>query len=145
MPHRQIQDVLRSQRLLHLAPTVSVREAAREMSVRHVAAVLVTEQEDHLEGIFTERDLLDRVVVPGLNPDKTPLSKVMTPAPATVAPEQTVREALEIMDAKGIRHLPVATGGRVVGVVSMRDFVGNEVAVLDNLHEMESQYAEHMR
>ncbi len=145
MPHRQIQEVLRNQRLLHLGPAVSVREAAREMSARHVAAVLITGQDDRLEGIFTERDLLDRVVVPGLNPDETPLSKVMTLAPATISSEQTVREALETMDAKGIRHLPVAAEGRVVGVVSMRDFVGNEVAVLDSLHEMESQYAEHMR
>ena len=145
MPHRLIQDVLRNQRLLHLEPAVSVREAAREMSVRHIAAVLVTDGEDHLDGIFTERDLLDRVVVPGLNPDATPLSKVMTAKPATVSPGQTVREALQLMDAKGVRHLPVAVDGRVLGVVSMRDFVADEVAVLDQLHELETQYAEHMR
>jgi CBS domain-containing protein len=145
MPHRLIQDVLRNQRLLHLEPAVSVLEAAREMSVRHIAAVLVTDGEDHLDGIFTERDLLDRVVVPGLNPDDTPLSKVMTAKPATVSPGQTVREALQLMDAKGVRHLPVAVDGRVLGVVSMRDFVADEVAVLDQLHELETQYAEHMR
>ena len=145
MPHRRIQDVLRSQRLLHLEPTVTVREAAREMSVRHVAAVLVTEGADHLDGIFTERDLLDRVVVPGLDPDCTPLSKVMTAKPATISPSDTVREALQLMDAKGVRNLPVAVDGRVLGVVSMRDFVADEVAVLDKLHELETQYAEHMR
>jgi len=145
MPHRRIQQVLRNQRLLHLDPSVSVREAARQMSSRHVAAVLVTEKDDRLDGIFTERDLLDRVVVAGLDPDTTPLVKVMTPTPATVSPSQTVRDALAIMDAKGVRHLPVAVEGRVVGVVSMRDFVGDEVAVLDKLHDMEAQYAEHMR
>jgi len=145
MPHRRIQQVLRNQRLLHLEPSVSVREAARQMSARHVAAVLVTEKDDTLDGIFTERDLLDRVVVPGLDIDTTPLSQVMTPKPATVSPGDTVREALAIMDAKGVRHLPVAVEGRVVGVVSMRDFVGDEVAVLDKLHDMETQYAEHMR
>ncbi len=145
MPHRRIQDVLRNQRLLHLEPTVTVREAAREMSLRHVAAVLVTEGEDRLDGIFTERDLLDRVVVPGLDPDATPLGKVMTANPATITPSQTVGEALQLMDAKGVRHLPVAVDGRVLGVVSMRDFVADEVAVLDKLHEMETQYAEHMR
>ncbi|MEI6557193.1 MAG: CBS domain-containing protein [Rhodospirillaceae bacterium] len=145
MPHRRIQQVLRNQQLLHLAPTVTVREAARQMSERHVAAVLVTEVDGQLDGIFTERDLLDRVVVPGLNPDVTPLGKVMTPNPATVAPGETVRDALAIMDAKGVRHLPVAVEGRVLGVVSMRDFVGDEVAVLDRQHEIEAQYAEHMR
>lgn len=115
------------------------------MSERHVAAVLVTEGDDTLDGIFTERDLLDRVVVPGLDPDTTPLAKVMTPKPATVAPGETVREALAIMDAKGVRHLPVAVDGRVLGVVSMRDFVGDEVAVLERQHEIEAQFAEHMR
>lgn len=145
MPNRRIQQVLRNQQLLHLDPSVSVREAARQMSTRHVAAVLVTEKDDRLDGIFTERDLLDRVVVAGLDPDTTPLVKVMTANPATVSPGQTVREALAIMDAKGVRHLPVAVEGRVVGVVSMRDFVGDEVAELDKLHDMEKQYAEHMR
>ena len=145
MPHRRIQDVLRNQRLLHLDPAITVRDAARKMSERHVAAVLVTEGDDTLDGIFTERDLLDRVVVPGLDPDATPLSKVMTPKPATISPGETVGAALALMDAKGIRHLPVAVEGRVVGVVSMRDFVGEEVAVLDHMHEMEAQYAEHMR
>ncbi len=145
MPHRRIQDILRNQRLLHLEPSIMVREAAREMSRRHVAAVIVTEGPDRLDGIFTERDLLDRVVVPGLDPDTTPLSKVMTPHPATISPNQTVREALDAMDAKGVRHLPVAVDGRVMGVVSMRDFVADEVAVLDRIHEMEAQYAEHMR
>ena len=145
MPHRRIKEVLRHQQLLHLGPTVSVREAARKMSERHVAAVIVTEGEDRLDGIFTERDLLDRVVVPGLDPDATPLSRVMTGNPATVAPDQTVGDALALMDGKGVRHLPVVVEGRVLGVVSMRDFVGEEVAVLDRRHEFEDQFAEHMR
>ena len=145
MPQRRIQQILRSEHLLHLAPTVNVREAARQMSERHVAAVIVTEGADKLDGIFTERDLLDRVVVPGLDPNTTALSKVMTVDPATVTPGQTVREAMAIMDAKGVRHLPVVVEGRVLGVISMRDFVGDEVAELDRKHEIEDQYAEHMR
>ncbi len=145
MPNRRIQQVLRNQHLLHLAPTVTVREAARQMAGRHVAAVIVTEQRDTLDGIFTERDLLDRVVAAGLDPDTTPLGQVMTQNPATISPSETVRDALDIMDAKGVRHLPVVVDGRVLGVVSMRDFVGDEVAVLDRLHEIEDQYAEHMR
>ena len=146
MPHRRIKEVLRRQQLLRLGPTVSVREAARKMSERHVAVVIVTEGADRLDGIFTESDLLDRVVVPGLDPDATPLSKVMTANPATVGPEQTVGEALAVMDGKGVRHLPVAEEGRVLGVVSMHDFIGEEVAVLlERRHQIEDQYAEHMR
>ena len=145
MPHRRIKEVLRRQHLLHLGPKISVREAARKMSERHIAVVIVTEGEDKLYGIFTESDLLERVVVPGLDPDATPLSKVMTAHPATVAPDQTVGEALALRDGKGVRHLPVVVEGRVLGVVSMRDFVGEEVAVLDRRHEFEDQIAEHMR
>ena len=145
MPHRRIKEVLRRQQLLHLGPKVSVREAARKMSERHVAVVIVTKGADRLDGIFTESDLLERVVVPGLDSDATPLSEVMTANPVTIAPDQTVREALSIMDGKGVRHLPVVEEGRVIGVVSMRDFVGEEVAVLDRQHQIEVQYAEHMR
>jgi signal-transduction protein with cAMP-binding, CBS, and nucleotidyltransferase domain len=145
MPHRRIEQVLRNQVLVHLPPTTSVRKAAEEMSQRHVAAVIVSEDSGQLDGIFTERDLLDRVVVKGLNVDKATLQQVMTANPATIDSSQTVREALAVMDGKGVRHLPVLEGGKVVGVISMRDFVGDEVASLDRQHLMEREFAETMR
>lgn len=144
MPHRRIEQVLRNQVLVHLPPETTVHTAAKEMSERHVAAVIVSEESGKLDGIFTERDLLDRVVVPHLDTKKVTLGQVMTRNPACVTPENTVREALDIMDGKGIRHLAVVEADKVVGVISMRDFIGDEVATLDRIHLREREFAETM-
>jgi len=131
MPQRQIKEVLRGQKLVHLPPTATVRDAANEMAEHHVSAVIVSDAFDHLHGIFTERDMITRVVVPARNPSATYLSEVMTPKPATIGPENTVRQALHLMDGKNVRHLPVLLEDRVVGVVSMRDFVSDEIHDLE--------------
>lgn len=127
MARRIIPDVVRNQRLVALAPTNSVREAARFMQHRNVGAVLIMEG-DLLVGIFTERDMVGRVVADGLDPDLTPLGQVMTANPTTVPPTELAPAALRLMDDRGFRHLPVVDQGRVVGIVSRRDFTGLEKA-----------------
>jgi len=127
MARRIIPDVVRNQRLVSLAPSNNVREAARFMQHRNVGAVLVMEG-DRLVGIFTERDMVGRVVADGLDPDITPLSQVMTANPVTVPPGELAPNALRMMDERGFRHLPVVDQGRVVGIVSRRDFNGMEKA-----------------
>lgn len=127
MARRIIPDVVRNQRLVTLAPSNNVREAARFMQYRNVGAVLVMEGEK-LVGIFTERDMVGRVVADGLDPDVTPLSQVMTANPMTVSPGELAPVALRMMDDRGFRHLPVVDNGRVVGIVSRRDFSGIEKA-----------------
>ncbi len=125
-----IPEVVHDQKLLQLPPTATVREAAREMRTRHVGAVLIVAA-DHLEGIFTERDVVNRVVAEGLNPDRTQLADVMTRNPDTIGPNDTALEALRRMQDSGYRHLPVVDSGRLVGIVSRRDFGGDEKARLD--------------
>ena len=131
MSRKIIPEVVHDQKLLHLPPTATVREAAREMRKRHVGAVLVVTA-DHLEGIFTERDVVNRVVAEGLDPDRTQLNDVMTRNPDTVGPNDTALEALRRMQDGGFRHLPVVDRGRLVGIVSRRDFDGEEKARLDS-------------
>jgi len=145
MPYRKLSQVMKTRELLTMPPTATVRAAVRSMAARHVGTVIVTERDGHLDGIFTERDLLARVIAVGHDPDEMTLGQVMTDKPATITADDTVRDALLMMDGKAIRHLPVVDGDRVVGVVSMRDFFGEEVAVLDTQHELETQYSEHMR
>lgn len=133
MMHRNIAEVVGHQHLVSLPPGATVREAAGVMKAAHVASVVVAGSEDrHLEGIFTERDLTERVVAGGLDPDATRLDAVMTPCPITVGPDTAVRDALRSMHANGLRHLPIVEDGRVVGVVSMRDFLGEELAAIDH-------------
>src|SRR5262249_47023234 len=96
-------------------------DAARLMVARNVGAVLVLER-GRLLGIVTERDLATRVVAVRLDPDAVRLGDIMTRAPDTVQPGDSVRDALELMSAGNYRHLPVVDDRRrVVGIVSIRD------------------------
>ena len=136
MLQRHLKDILRPQHLCYLPMGASVRAAASEMSRRHIASVLVVDDNQALRGIFTERDVLDRVLMAGRDPDATPLSEVMTHNPVTIEAAQTVRTAIAELKANGVRHLPVMDDSKIVGIVSMRDFLADEIAELD--HEREN-------
>jgi CBS domain-containing protein len=135
MLRKIIPDVVRDQELLTLPGTTMVREAARQMAKRRVRSVLVTRQ-GRVAGIFTGSDLNDRVVAPGLDPNKTPLGKVMTPEPYTIAPGSNAIEALRLMRERRCRHLPVCDGERLVGIVSRRDFLGFEEDEVEHQDEL---------
>ena len=124
---RKIRDIVAHQRLLTVRPDETVREAARKMVERNVAAALVVDAQGRLAGIFTERDMLRRVVADGRDPDRTEVAKAMTANPHVVAPDATGLEAVRVMQERHVRHLPVAADGRAVGIVSIRDFLGVEV------------------
>ena len=124
---RLLRDVVYDQTLVALTGADHVRDAARLMKHRRVGSVLVMNKEV-LEGIFTERDMVYRVVADGLDPDMTPLSKVMTSNPDTIDASASALDALKAMTERSYRHLPVMDEGRIVGVVSTRDFYGEEKA-----------------
>ncbi len=108
------------QRLVTMSPMTPVSTAAREMSERHIGAVLVVD-EGQLQGIFTERDALTRVLAPSRDPDTTLIAEVMTRHPDTISPDETVAYALSVMNERGYRHMPVVDGETLVGIVSIRD------------------------
>ncbi|WP_193368571.1 CBS domain-containing protein [Pelagibius marinus] len=120
MHRKVVPDIVDQQKIELLPSSTLVRAAARNMAERHIGAVLVGSG-GRLEGIFTERDLLIRVVARGLDPDGTPLSAVMTADPDTVGPDDLASLALERMRTSGYRHVPVVEDGEVVGIVSLRD------------------------
>ena len=125
MPNRKlIPDVVKDQQLVCLPPEASVRDAAVLMAERRVAAVLIT-QGQSLKGIFTERDLASRVVATGRDPVATRLAEVMTASPDTLGPDARAYEALDLMERRHYRHLPVTANGEsdgvVMGMVSIRD------------------------
>lgn len=138
MARRIIPDVVKGQKLLELAPTVTVRDAARQMADRRVGAALVVDG-DQLVGIFTERDMMVRIVARGRDPDRTAVGEVMTSDPRTITPESSAVDALRLMHENGYRHLPVADlEGGIVGIVSIRDFAGAEFGQI----EAEERYKE---
>ena len=128
---RTMSDLVREQNPLTLPPSATVLEAARLMRERGVGAVLVTEQDARLAGIFTGRDAICRVLAEGKDPAKTMLAAVMTYNPETMAPHHTAIEALRLMQDVRCRHLPIVHEGKVVGIVSRGDFRGVEQDRLD--------------
>jgi CBS domain-containing protein len=93
------------------------------MAEREIGAVLVMTEDDLVAGIFTERDLLMRIVKPGLDPKATAISLVMTRNVHFVSPGTTIEAAMALMHINRHRHLLVIDGPRVHGLVSMRDLV----------------------
>ena len=104
--------------------------AARYMRSRHVSAVLITEGDAKLVGIFTERDAISRVLAEGMDPTATTLAAVMTDNPETVATQDTAEEIVRVMREAQCRHLPILQEGKVVGIVSRGKFrdIGGPVA-----------------
>ncbi|HHI68576.1 MAG TPA: CBS domain-containing protein [Planctomycetes bacterium] len=107
-------------RVHQVAPEETVLEAVHLMNERKVGALLVT-REGRLEGIFTERDVLCRVVAEGKDPGKTRVKDVMTRQVVVVPPQCTVEEAMEVVTGKRCRHLPVMEGEELLGLISIGD------------------------
>ena len=128
---RTMSDIVRNQDPLMLSPRTTVKEACRHMRERGVGAVLVTEGERRLVGIFTGRDAVHRVLAEGRSAARTRLADVMTPNPRTMPPGKKAIEALRLMEDARHRHVPIVEEGRVVGIVSRFDFKGIELDRLD--------------
>jgi CBS domain-containing protein len=116
---KPVRAVMRRSKILRAAPETLVSKAAKMMAAKNVGAVMVVEG-DRLVGIFTERDVVFRVVAPGLDAGATRLADVMTHAPRTIGPDQPFGHALVVMQEHGFRHLPVVQDGKPVGIVSSR-------------------------
>jgi CBS domain-containing protein len=116
-----VRDIM-SGSLVSVEPTATVAEAATVMGGRHVGSTLVMSGGE-LVGIFTERDIL-RALSQDFDAPGHSVTDWMTTNPVTIPPGMSVEEALDLMLSKGFRHLPVADGGAVIGVVSMRDLSG---------------------
>ncbi|HYD97929.1 MAG TPA: CBS domain-containing protein [Alphaproteobacteria bacterium] len=139
MPNRKIvPDVVQNQDLVTVEPSLTVRAAAMKMAERRIGAVMVLEG-GALRGIFTERDVLNRVVARGLDPDQTRVAEVMTADPVTLGPDDTADSALELMGTRGFRHLPVVKDGRVLAMVSIRDlYAAIQVQLQEDIKEREA-------
>ena len=121
-----------------VTPQTTILEAIRRMNERQIGSVLVMEG-DRLAGIFTERDVLTRVVPQRLDPAKTPVAEVMTRQPVTIPHTTTVSQAMMVVTDKRRRHLPVIQDGRVLGMVSIGDLtrwvVRDQQRTIDNLFD----------
>jgi CBS domain-containing protein len=121
-----LEQVLRKRSLVAARPDEVVLEALRRMVDARVGAIAVLEGE-RLCGVFSERDLMTRVVVAGRDPAATRLEEVMTREVATAQLHESRAACLERMQRHGCRHLPVLSGDRVITMLSMRDLLHDEI------------------
>jgi CBS domain-containing protein len=122
-------------RLYSVSPTVTVAEAVAEMNRHRVGAIVVLDR-DRLAGIFTERDVLRRVVGAGRDPLTTAVADVMSAEVITVTPETTIEQTMELFTERRCRHFPVITPEGIRGLVS----IGDVTRWMTDLHRAEAEH-----
>ena len=119
---KKLRDVMQPGFLFVVQRRATVTEAVRVMTANNVGIVLVLEG-DRLVGVFSERDVVRRVVGRGLEPDRTPVGDVMTPEIVVGDPDEDYQSAMRKMDQANIRHLLVVKGAQMLSMISIRDLI----------------------
>ena len=131
MPRRQISNIIAGRKLVSATGDMSVRGACRLMAENNVGALVIVES-GRIAGIFTERDVLTKVLAGRLDPDATALETVMVADPQTIQADRPLAHALHMMADGGFRHVPVVdTQGVPLGMVSARDALGEDIVDLE--------------
>ena len=123
----RVRNIIDDRELFSVDEQDTVTSVLHRMADLHVGAILVLRGEE-LRGVFSERDLLKRVVLARLDPDSTLVSQVMSTDLVTIDELAGIEEAMERMHTHSCRHLPVTRGSRVIGFLSMRDLMNFELA-----------------
>jgi CBS domain-containing protein len=137
----RVRDIVHDRELFHVAEQDTVADVVRRMAEFQVGAILVLDGEE-LKGVFSERDLMKRVVLERLDASRTLVRDVMSTNLATIDELATLEEAMEAMQSNNCRHLPVMRSNFAVGFLSMRDLMNYELArKTEELHHMRAYVA----
>jgi len=135
----RICDLIKDQDTYQAELGQSVLETVRAMVERNIGAVPVIHS-GKLVGIFSERDLMRRVVAEGRDPSATCMAEVMTDDPLTISTNEELENCLTLMRRHGFRHLPVCHEGQLVGIVSLRDILLHDLNEKDDEMRMMRAY-----
>lgn len=119
---QHVGEIIEGRPLYHVGMHDRVRDVARQMSEWNVGAIAILDA-GKLVGVFSERDLMTRVVAQGVDPDATPIERVMTKEIAVADPHDDIDSALRKMHAINCRHLPIVENGKLRGMLSLRDLL----------------------
>lgn len=123
---KTVRDLMIDQEVTVIAKTASVLDAAQKMAQKRIGAVPVLDG-DRIVGIFSERDIMTRVVAKNLNPANTTVEHVMTKDLVLGAPEESIELVEQKMKQFNIRHLPIVSGNKLIGIISLRDLLSAEL------------------
>jgi CBS domain-containing protein len=118
----QVYDIVKDRRVYSIDANSTVLEAARFMMEHSIGALTVL-RDGEIVGIFSERDIMNRVVAVGRMPGTTKISEVMTANPKSISVDETIDNCLFLMREFGFRHLPITDGKQLKGLVSLRDIL----------------------
>jgi CBS domain-containing protein len=118
-----------------IVETSSVQDTVNEMNRLRIGSLMVKNASGEVVGIFTERDILVRVISSELDPRSTPVQEVMTSGFTSIRPDCPLEEAMQIMTEKRVRHLPVLSEGELCGMIS----IGDVTRWLLEVNEMEAE------
>jgi len=135
----KISDLIKNNETRTITANQTVLEAAREMVENNIGAVAVL-HDGELVGIFSERDIMKRVVADGRDPARTRVSEVMTAHPLTVDMRESIEHCMVLMKEHGFRHLPICDGKKLQGMVSLRDILLRDLTEKDEEVRMMRAY-----
>ena len=138
-----IKDVIRNREPYSTRASASVQEAAEFMAAKNIGAVCVLNDEGKLLGVFSERDVLRRVVAAQRDPTTVRVGEVTSELRAVINCDETPHQALERMEEHETRHLPVMDGERWVGMLSIRDLLRVEVGEQGDEIKLLHDYIQH--
>lgn len=138
-----IRDVIRNREPYSMRASASVQEAAEFMAAKNVGAVCVVDDAGKLLGVFSERDVLRRVLIQHRDPATVKVGDVTSDLRAVIRCDETPHQALERMELIGTRHLPVVDGERWVGMLSMRDLMRVELSEQGDEIKLLHEYIQH--
>lgn len=138
-----IRDVIRDREPYSIKATATVQEAAEFMAARNIGAVCVIDDNGKLLGVFSERDVLNRVVVQRRDPSQLQVGDVTSDLRAVIRCDETPHQALERMELIGSRHLPVVDDERWVGMLSIRDLLRVELSEQGDAIKLLHEYISH--
>jgi CBS domain-containing protein len=139
MQRKIVPNVVARKQVATVVPEDTAFQAAKLMADKHIAALVVVDGESKIIGIVTERDMTQRIIAAGLDGKTTPVKYIMTENPDTLSPDDSAGDALELMQTRNYRHLPVTEDGKCIAVVSIRDLYASvKEALEEDIRETEA-------
>ena len=135
----KIRELLKDRPVFQIEAEQSVLETVNYMVNHNIGAVPVL-RDGELVGVFSERDLMKRVVAGARSPGSTKVSEVMTPRPHSVSADESIENCMFLMREHGFRHLPVVEGKQLKGFLSLRDLLLHNLNQKDSESRMMSAY-----
>ena len=139
MQRKIVPNVVARKKVVTVVVEDTAFQAAKLMADNHIAALVVVDGESKIIGIVTERDMTQRIIAAGLDGKTTPVKHIMTENPDTLSPEDSAGDALELMQTRNYRHLPVTEDGKCIAIVSIRDLYASvKEALEEDIRETEA-------